>query len=137
MRRGLAAVVAVAALALAGCGGPGYSLVPAGGVVKINGVPAPNVSVQFLPVGQTGPTSYGSTDAEGRFTLKTAEGSDGAIAGKHKVTLVDQEEERPAQGQVAKRKPRMSDKLATPAGGIDAEVTAGGGPIELLLPAVR
>jgi hypothetical protein len=34
-----------------------------------------------------GPASYGKTDAEGRFVLRTADGHDGAVVGPHKVRI--------------------------------------------------
>jgi hypothetical protein len=129
-RRGVLWAVAAVAAAAVGCG-PTVKLAPAGGVVLIDGKPAANVAVQFLPQGVSGPTSFGTTDEQGRFTLKTTDGADGAMVGKHKVTLVDLEEERVPQGQVAKKKPRLSDRYAIPTNGLDAEVTEGGKPIEL------
>jgi hypothetical protein len=125
--------VAVLAAAAVGCG-PSVKLAPASGVVKIDGKPAGNIAVQFIPQGATGPSSYGTTDEQGRFTLRTTDGADGAMVGKHKVTLVDMDEERPPQGQVAKKRPRLSDKYAIVTNGLDAEVKEGGGPIELVVP---
>ncbi|MCS6864971.1 MAG: hypothetical protein RMJ56_12395, partial [Gemmataceae bacterium] len=97
----------VAFLTLSGCG-DSVKLVPAEGIVKINGQPAANIAVQFLPdvtKGHTGPTSYGTTNAEGKFQLKTYDGREGAVPGTHMVVLADLEEERPPQGQVAKKAP--------------------------------
>lgn len=122
--------VAVLATAAVGCG-PTYNLTPAGGVLTIDGQPAADIQVQFLPVGNEGPTSFAITDEQGRFTLRTTDGADGAMVGKHKVILIDLLEERPAQGQVAKKKPRLSDRYAVALNGLDAEVVEGGGPIEL------
>lgn len=128
-RRGLLLAAAVLVLA-AGCG-PTTKLAPAGGVLLIDDKPAPNIAVQFIPQGTTGPTSYGTTDEQGRFTLKTTDGADGAMVGKHKVTLVALDDERVPQGQVAKKKPRISDRYAIITNGLDAEVKEGGGSIEL------
>ncbi len=128
---------AAAFLALSGCG-DSVKLVPAEGVVKINGQPAANVSVQFLPdvtKGVTGPTSYGTTNAEGKFQLKTYDGRDGAVPGAHMVVLADLDEERPPQGQVAKKAPRIPNRFTTATGGLTAEVKDGGGPIILEVPA--
>jgi hypothetical protein len=34
-----------------------------------------------------GPASHGKTDAQGRFTLRTVDGRDGAVVGRHKVRI--------------------------------------------------
>jgi len=129
---GLTAVL----VAVAGCG-DSVTLVPAEGVVTINGTPAPNISIQFMPdslAGGAGPTSFAVTDAAGKFSLKTNDGRDGAVPGTHVVVLSDVDEERPAQGQRSKR--RFSSRLdakygiADPKNGLRVEVT-GTGPIEV------
>ncbi|MHC4177940.1 MAG: hypothetical protein ACYSWU_10555, partial [Planctomycetota bacterium] len=62
----------------------------------MNGKPLPNVviNVSFQPVSagtddpNPGPGSHGTTDAAGRFTLRTIEpDADGAVVGKHIVRL--------------------------------------------------
>jgi hypothetical protein len=122
----------------AGCGDPNerYTLVAASGVFKIDGSPAGNVTLQFMPDtarGGRGPTSFATTDSEGRFQLKTYDGRDGAAVGPHVVILADQEEERPAQGQPMRKPPRIDSKYATAAGGLTAEVKEGT-PIVLDIP---
>lgn len=130
IRRVLFMAVAALVAAAVGCG-PSVKLAPTSGVLLVDNKPAPNVAVQFIPQGTTGPSSYGTTDEQGRFTLKTTEGADGAMVGKHKVTLVALDEERVPQGQVAKRKLRISDRYTIVTNGLDAEVKEGGGSIEL------
>jgi hypothetical protein len=122
--------------ALVGCGPPAAKLVPAAGRVTIGGRPAAAISVQFLPddvPGETRPTSFAVTDAEGMFQLKTYDGQDGAVEGSHTVLLVDTTEERPSQGESAVRPPRVDASFSTVAGGYRCEVTAGGDPIEITL----
>ena len=132
----LAAVgMIVAGLAsAAGCGGSAPTLVPAEGVVLIDGEPAADISVQFLPdeiEGEPRPTSYAVTDAEGRFTLRTYEQGEGAVLGGHNVILVDTLEERPEQGQELTRPPRVNSRYSTITGGLRAEVTEGGSTITI------
>lgn len=95
---------------LSGCDQP-TNLVPAAGIVKIDGKEAENITVQFLPDsldgGTSGPSSFGSSDASGRFTLQTHDGKPGAVPGQHVVMLVDEDEERPAQGEPAAKPPRI------------------------------
>jgi hypothetical protein len=135
MPRRWVAAVFLALIALttsAGCGSSPPKLVPAEGVILIDGEPAADISVQFLPdeiEGEKRPTSYGVTDSEGRFVLKTYEQGEGAVVGGHSVILVDTLEERPEQGQELSAPPRLDSRYATITAGLRAEVTDGGGPI--------
>lgn len=122
-------------LALAGCS-ESYKLVPAEGVVNIGNKPAANFSVQFLPdatKNTKGPTSFGTTDAQGKFTLVTKGGKPGAVAGSHQVILADMEEERTPQGETPKR-PRLDPKYNSALTGLKAEVKGDGAPIVLNVP---
>ncbi|MFQ3652489.1 MAG: hypothetical protein SNJ75_19410, partial [Gemmataceae bacterium] len=115
-----------------GCGGNAPKLVPVEGVVRINGKPAESINIQFQPdvmQGSKGPTSFASTDKEGKFRLRTYDGKEGAVVGTHLVILVDELEDRPAQGTRAAKPPRVAGKYASPATTIRVEVKEGGGPI--------
>jgi hypothetical protein len=85
---------------LAGCGGDGYKVAPVSGQVTLNGKPLAKASVTFSPVAsgknlEPGPSSYGHTDENGRYTLKLmTNDSSGAVVGKHKVQVAIMEEER-------------------------------------------
>jgi len=127
-------MIVVGLASAAGCGGSAPTLVPAEGVVLIDGEPAADISVQFLPdeiEGEPRPTSYAVTDAEGRFALRTYEQGEGAVLGGHNVILVDTLEERPEQGQELTRPPRVNSRYSTITGGLRAEVTEGGSPITI------
>jgi hypothetical protein len=83
----------ILALALAGCGGVSFHSAPVSGKVTLDGNPMADVQVLFQPAGSEsgnpGPGSQGITDARGRFTLRTVDGSrKGAVPGKHKVILM-------------------------------------------------
>ncbi|HKB02621.1 MAG TPA: hypothetical protein VKD90_10400 [Gemmataceae bacterium] len=135
-RRLLPGACVALALLTVGCGGPKIKLVPAEGTLTIAGRPAANVSIQFMPDvtrGGNGPTSYATTDAQGKFRLVTYDGQDGAVEGPHTVILADLEEERPPQGQPVKKLPRLDSRYTTAAGGLTAEVKAGT-PIVLAVP---
>jgi hypothetical protein len=133
----IAAVLGVVALAaLSGCSNTGsVELAPAQGVVTINGQPAANVMVQFLPQvkkGELGPTSSGVSGQKGEFELVTQDGKPGAMVGACKVLLTDMEEERPAQGQTAVKRPRIpSDYTTVNPRTIEVEVKPGGEPITI------
>ena len=115
-----------------GCGGGGPKLVPVEGVVRIDGKPAASIAIQFQPdvmKGGQGPTSFASSDKEGKFRLKTYDGKEGAVVGTHLVILVDELEDRPAQGTRAAKPPRVASKYTIPATTLRVEVKEGGGPI--------
>jgi hypothetical protein len=83
---------------LAGCGSDPYRVAPVSGTVTLNGKPLANTSVTFAPLAvagamEPGPSSAGTTDADGRYTL-TLIGKDGrgAVVGKHKVRISIREE---------------------------------------------
>lgn len=102
---------------LAGCGSglKEAVLAPASGIVTINGKPAANIMVQFLPEvgkGQAGPTSTAVTNEQGEFDLITDEGKMGAAVGTSKVLFVDTAEERVPQGQQATSSPRIASSLS-------------------------
>lgn len=130
-------LVVFACVTAAGCGPRAARLVPAEGVVTIGGQPAADIVVQFLPdakPGEVRPTSFGTTDEGGRFRLISHDGKDGAVEGPHAVILADATEERSAQGDTRRATPRLATKFTTVAGGLRAEVTAGGGPIAIDVP---
>jgi hypothetical protein len=80
---------------LAGCGGSNeYETTPVSGVVTCEGKPVANATVNFTPLpeegrptGQRGRVALGLTDKDGHFTLTTYKDNDGAIVGRHTVTV--------------------------------------------------
>jgi len=108
-----AGIAALAALAfcLAGCG-PGYKLVPASGTVTVDGKPAEGVTVLYQGVAAAGkleagpPLMKGVTDAQGRYTMTTADlktggvvgaERDGVVAGTYRVLMAMSEEQAPRE----------------------------------------
>jgi hypothetical protein len=90
----LAGVLAVGAV---GCGDTRY--VPVSGVVTLDGKPYRSAIIMFQPIAtkdnpNPGRGSTGSTDENGRFTLKTFEGQAGAVIGKHKVRITTRYSEK-------------------------------------------
>jgi hypothetical protein len=81
---------AVLAASLVGCSEGRY--VPVSGIVTHDRKPYRNALVMFQPIATNerpapGRASSGSTDADGRFHLKTFEGQDGAVVGKHRIRI--------------------------------------------------
>jgi hypothetical protein len=105
------ALIATVLMMMSGCGEQeAVPVVASKGVVRINGTPAANILVRFVPEGkqETGLISSSATsDTEGRFQLVASDGRDGAIPGPGHILLTDLEEERPAQGEVATKAPRL------------------------------
>ncbi|HVA51242.1 MAG TPA: carboxypeptidase-like regulatory domain-containing protein [Pirellulales bacterium] len=89
--RGEGKCIFTAAFVLALCGGCNSKPHVAGktvtGTVTYNGSPVEGASVSFISPTASG---YGSTDKEGRFTLRSAQG-EGVPVGEYKVTVVKTE----------------------------------------------
>lgn len=117
-------------LVLAGCGKTEVAFVPASGVLNdVEGKPMPDIKVTFMPdvrEGNAGPSSTAITDGEGKFSLRSIDNKrEGAVPGKHRVTLIDMKEERPAQGEEAVETSRIPSVLTTEDGALLVEVTEG------------
>lgn len=115
-------------IATAGCGSGSAKLIPVTGVVKIDGKPAANIMVVAVPntldEELNAPTAQALTDANGKFELfTTSKNLKGAIAGPHLVTLIDTEEERPAQGERFTKPLRLDTSFSI--GGIEIEFVEG------------
>src|SRR5262245_58861941 len=80
----------------AGCGSSKIASVA--GRITLNGKPLAKASVTFAPLGgknnqEPGPSSAGTTDADGRYTLALiGQRGSGAVVGKHKVRIALQGE---------------------------------------------
>jgi len=78
---------------LVGCSGSEFQLTPVSGTVTFDGTPLEGADVVFAPmesegVIDVGPISIGTTDANGKYSLQTARGSDtGAVVAKHRVSI--------------------------------------------------
>jgi hypothetical protein len=89
-------LTAATVLVLLGCKGGGLEIAQVAGRVTLDGKPLPNATVNFQPIGSPGNInpgsgSYGKTDADGRYTLRTVDQDrDGAYVGKHRVEITAQ-----------------------------------------------
>ncbi len=93
------------AVSLSGCGGAGYGEVPVAGQVTYNGEPLAPVHVTFQPVSEDesgfGPGSFGRTDSDGRFELRTVwPDAAGAVPGEHRVTISYEDPSKQPRGIV-------------------------------------
>ena len=78
-------VVAILILVAAGCRND-TGTVPVAGVLKLDGQPLKEASIQFVPQG-SGRDATATTDANGKFTMSTYEPRDGALPGSYKVVI--------------------------------------------------
>lgn len=69
-----------------GCGGE-QGLGKVEGVVKLDGKPLPDASVEFTPADGKGLTSYGRTDQNGAYYMMATRSDYGAALGKNKVRI--------------------------------------------------
>tara|TARA_R110002072_G_scaffold173600_1_gene328224 strand:- start:13508 stop:14029 length:522 start_codon:yes stop_codon:yes gene_type:complete len=84
----LNALFSLSLFMLAGCGGSDRpALAPASGIVKLDGEPVEGASVTYHPV-EGGRPGSGTTDAQGRYTIKTFQDAPGAAVGDHIVTVM-------------------------------------------------
>jgi hypothetical protein len=99
-------------------------LAPVEGTVTKGGRPLANVQVIFLAdveAGTQGPRTSGTTDESGHYRLRTENGDDGAVVGKHRILLIDAEAamkrlfSRPSGGPRRKETARLSPVMAKPA----------------------
>jgi len=84
-------LLAVLALVLPGCNRRDPNLpvqYPVTGKITLDDKPLAGAGIMFLPRGKTrGTGAYGMSDAEGKYTLKTDYGGDGAPEGEFAVTI--------------------------------------------------
>jgi hypothetical protein len=77
---------------LAGCSAERF--VPVSGVVTLNGKPLAGADVTFVPIHEDKestkalPSSSGKTDDAGRYSLKGPKDAEGALPGKHRVSIL-------------------------------------------------
>jgi hypothetical protein len=74
------------------CSPASYKLVPVSGVVSLDGQPLAGGIVNFQPMilgsgANAGPGSTARTGTDGRFTLATIRGAQGAVVGDHIVKI--------------------------------------------------
>ena len=89
MRRWRCLAAPLVTAVVLGCGGDGLTRVPVQGKVTAKGVPVPNATVVFMPLGGTkGEGGIGTTDTSGNYTLTgSRRGDNGIVPGLYKVRV--------------------------------------------------
>jgi len=135
--------MAVLALPAVGCGKAKPATAPVTGRVLLDGKPVADAAVMFEPV-DGGVPARGSTGGDGGFTLSTFARDDGAIVGRHRVSISKFVTEGVAANEfgleAAPGPPGLQPKAALPAryadpktSGLEATVEAGGTSVEFTL----
>lgn len=131
------------ALAAAGCGKAKPATAPVTGRVLLDGKPVAGAAVMLEPVGG-GVPARGSTGGDGSFTLSTFGRDDGALVGRHRVSVSKFVVEGVAANELgleaAPAPAGLQPKAALPAryadaktSGLEATVEAGGTKVEFAL----
>ena len=124
--------------AIAGCGSGELPVAPVEGTVLYNGKPLTSGVVTFLPA--TGPVATGEIQSDGTFRLSTYGDGDGAVLGKHQVSIGSFRD--PTKEEIAKAEgaeplgsiPVTPQKYLTPATrGLTAEVKQQNEPFQFEL----
>jgi hypothetical protein len=118
-----------------GCGSGKFA--PISGTVTMNGKPLAGATVMFSPIAKegtidAGPGSGGKTNEKGEYTLTSVKGHNGALVGKHRVSISlmnqgtgeSESDDRRRPGQLRNQVPvRYNGKTEltyeVPAGGTD------------------
>jgi hypothetical protein len=86
---GLIVVGLLGLTAVIGCSKGGHlpKTVPATGVVTLDGKPVDGAQIVLIPDAESATGAYGTSDANGKFSLRAYEEKDGAIPGAYKVQV--------------------------------------------------
>lgn len=124
-------------LVVAGCGSDGPELADVTGTVTLDGKPVPGAVLTFIPT--SGSTSYGKTDASGKYTLMFTDTKYGAMIGSYKVEIEvkrippDEIAEMKAEGQQVATEFVTIPKKYRADGALTAEVKSGENTIDFKL----
>jgi hypothetical protein len=122
MRRGLACVGVVFLVAVVvltgGCDSAGDQQ-GVTGVVTLDGEPLADASIEFVPTGDAGSTSFGKTDSGGKFVMEFSGSASGVIPGEYQVRISTHDVADPDNNIEAK-----PELVAKKYRGEDSELTA-------------
>ncbi|MEW4565450.1 hypothetical protein AB1K70_23185 [Bremerella sp. JC770] len=80
-----------------------YEMVPASGIVQLDGEPLANAKVVFHS--ETNPRAFGTTDSQGRFQLSTLKQGEGVPRGDFIVKIVSTEDTKSISGKAVNLSP--------------------------------
>lgn len=115
-----------------GCGQSGPKLGQVTGTVTLDGQPVPRASITFAPV-EPGPTSMGGTNKDGQYKLLFNTDRQGAVLGKHNVTIRSLEQDTDEDGKPTGDAPVKIPAKYGQVGALTAEVFTGSNTIDFKL----
>lgn len=103
---------ALLSLAALGCGGPDYAVAPVTGAVRLDGKPLTGGRISFAPQSsgestKSGKPGFGDIQTDGSFVVSTYGDQDGAVVGKHRVTLINSDPDSPAGKRIKAKRVRV------------------------------
>lgn len=105
----------------AGCGG-NPNLAEVSGVITLDGDPLPNAFVLYVPESDSsGATSFGKTDANGKYQMKFSDSQSGAFIGSSRVVIRTGDVKADNSGSVPELVPTVYNDSTT----LVADVKAG------------
>jgi hypothetical protein len=96
----------------AGCGSPDPETAEVTGIVRLDGQPLTSGIVTFTP--EAGRSATGFIQSDGTYTLKTYTDGDGALPGKHIVTITPGNTGAPARPNFDSDRPTMATDSPIP-----------------------
>lgn len=97
-----------------------YEMVPASGIVQLDGEPLENAKVVFHS--ETNPRAFGTTDSQGRFQMSTLKQGEGVPIGDFIVKIVSTKETTNSSGKSVNLSPMYGEngvKVVTVANGVE------------------
>jgi hypothetical protein len=133
-------LVSLTLMVITGCGPDGPKIVKVEGTVTRGGKPVPNIALTMTPIAGGRP-SWGMADESGKFKMQYTIDQDGAIVGKHRVSVEfppssPQEENDLAMGKKQRSKDqreiakKYGDSATSPC---QVEITDDGKPVTIAL----
>ena len=83
-------ILTIVSFVTLGCGKGTVGVIPVQGTITLDGQPVEKASIAFLPAAGQPLPAIGTTDAQGKFVMKTTEGPqelNGAMPGQYKVII--------------------------------------------------
>ncbi|QDT67526.1 hypothetical protein MalM25_04250 [Planctomycetes bacterium MalM25] len=124
--------LALLSLAVLGCGGPDYVVAPVTGAVLLDGQPLTGGRISFAPQSsgesvKSGKPGFGDIQPDGSFVVSTYGEQDGAVVGKHRITLINSDPDSPAGKRIGVKRVRIQgffEVAADQENTIDVELTS-------------
>ncbi len=119
------AISSFLAMTLGGCSEAGPKLGLVSGIVTFEGQPVPSAYVVFEPIDPPGAYGAAYTREDGQYELRYSRSRDGALVGRHQVTITTTSNEESEAEKPARRTVTPKGQRARPNGSFEREVKPG------------